>query len=161
AGLVELRIAEQQNCVTRHNADCCIFPLANGGLHAVREPADSARGHYLAVLELAPENREALWLLNLASMALGEYPDAVPEKWRLPEKSFAARVPFPRFHDVAPKAGVDVLNMAGGAAVEDYDGDGWLDILTSTCDPLGPLRLFRNTGDGKFEDVSAKAHTDE
>ena len=30
--LVHLRRAEVENCVKRHNAECCLFPLAGGGL---------------------------------------------------------------------------------------------------------------------------------
>ena len=160
-GLAYLRQAEQLNCVARHNADCCIFPLKDGAIHAQREPALKAREHYLALLEKAPDDREALWLLNLTAMALGEFPDGVPERWRLPPGAFAAQAEFPRFPDVAKRAGVDSLNMAGGVAVEDYDGDGWLDILTSTCDPLGPLTFFHNTGDGHFVERSKEVHTSE
>ncbi len=160
-GLAYLRLAEQENCIERHNAECCIFPLEGGALHQERAPATKSREHYLAVLERAPDDLEALWLLNIASMALGEYPDQVPERWRLPESACASRAEFPRFHDVAPAVGVDILNMAGGVAVEDYDGDGFLDILTSTCDPLGPLTFFRNQGDGTFTDRSEAARTAE
>jgi tetratricopeptide (TPR) repeat protein len=160
-GLAYLRQAEQENCVRRHNAECCIFPLQGRAVHQERRPAEKSREYYLEVLRLVPEDREALWLLNIAAMALGEYPDSVPEAWRLPEASFASPVEFPRFRDVAPELGVDILNMAGGVAVEDYDGDGWLDILTSTCDPLGPLTLFRSQGDGTFADVSAAARADQ
>jgi tetratricopeptide (TPR) repeat protein len=160
-GLAYLRLAEQENCVRRHNAECCILPLRGGAIHQERAPAQKAREHYLAVLELDPDDRESLWLLNIAAMTLGEYPDRVPERWRLPEKAFASQAEFPRFLDVAPRLGVDVLNMAGGVAVEDYDGDGWYDILTSTCDPLGPLTFFRNDGDGTFVDRSKEARVDE
>jgi tetratricopeptide (TPR) repeat protein len=159
--LAYLRLAEQENCIRRHNAECCIFPLAGGAIHQQRGPAEKAREHQLKVLELAPDDREALWLLNLTAMALGEFPSGVPERFRLPEQAFASAAEFPRFVDVAPKLGVDILNMAGGVAVEDYDGDGWLDILTSTCDPLGPLSLFRNGGDGTFKDHSKESRADE
>jgi tetratricopeptide (TPR) repeat protein len=159
--LAYLRLAEQENCVRRHNAECCIFPLQGGAIHQERGPAEKSREHYLAVLELDPDDREALWLLNITAMALGEYPDGVPERWRLPAKSLASEAAFPHFPDIAPDLGIDVLNMAGGVAVEDYDGDGWLDILTSTCDPLGPLTFFRNNGDGTFADRSKESRTDE
>jgi len=160
-GLAYLRLAEQQNCVERHNAECCIFPLAGGALHSERGPAQKSREHYLAVLAGTPDDLEARWLLNITAMALGEYPEGVPEAWRLPPAAFASQAEFPRFHDIAPDVGVDILNMAGGVAVEDFDGDGWLDILTSTCDPLGPLTYFRATGEGGFVDVSKAMHTDE
>jgi hypothetical protein len=156
-GIAWLRLAEQENCNRRHNPECCLFPLEGGALHTERTPAAKALEHLLAVLALVPGDPDALWLLNIAAMALGEYPDGVPERWRLPAKAFASEAEFPRFRDVAARAGTDVLAMAGGVAVEDYDGDGWLDILTSTCDPLGPLVYLHNDGDGTFSDRSAAA----
>jgi len=64
-GLAYLRQAEQENCVRRHNAECCIFPLEGGAIHTERKPAERSREHYLKVLELAPDDLEALWLLNI------------------------------------------------------------------------------------------------
>jgi hypothetical protein len=158
-GLAYLRLAENQNCIERHNRECCIFPLAGGAVHAVREPAEAARQEYLTVLEALPSSLECRWLLNIAALALGEYPDAVPEALRLPP--FASEAPAPRFRDVAERAGVDAFNLAGGVAVEDYDGDGLYDVLTSTCDPLGALIYYRNRGDGTFEDRSEASGTAE
>ena len=55
--------------------------------------------------------------------------------------------------------------MGGGAALLDYDGDGWLDVFLVQAGPFPPVpgasksrdRLFRNRGDGTFEDVSQRA----
>jgi tetratricopeptide (TPR) repeat protein len=55
--------------------------------------------------------------------------------------------------------------MGGGVAILDYDGDGWLDVYTVQGGPFPPRdpsarcadRLFRNLGDGRFEDVSNEA----
>jgi len=159
--LAYLRQAEQENCLARHNADCCLFPLEGGALHAEKEPARRAREHYLALLELTPDDPDARWLLNLTAMALGEYPEGVPERWRFPPQAFASEAEFPRFRDVAPALGVDVLRMAGGVAAEDFDGDGWLDLLVSSCDPLGPLTFLRNGADGTFQDRTEEARVDD
>ncbi len=160
-GLAYLRLAENRNCVERHNRDCCIFPLSGGAIHSVREPAEEARREYELVLSETPGNLESRWLLNIAAMALGEYPDSVPEAFRLPPGAFASEASAPRFRDVSEKAGVDGFNLAGGVAVEDYDGDGLFDILTSTCDPLGSLIYYRNRGDGTFADLSDATHASE
>ncbi len=51
--------------------------------------------------------------------------------------------------------GIDVYGNSGVAA-GDYDNDGWDDLYI--CQPSGlPNRLYRNRGDGTFEDVTEKA----
>jgi hypothetical protein len=160
-GLSWLRLAENQNCIERHNRECCIFPLTGGAIHAVREPAAAARDEYEHVLSRSSDDLESQWLLNIAAMALGEPAESVHEAWRLPARAFAAEAEVPRWRDVAAEAGVDAFNLAGGVAVEDFDGDGLFDVLTSTCDPLGPLLYFVNRGDGTFADRSAEAGTTE
>lgn len=58
------------------------------------------------------------------------------------------------FLDVTREAGLAVEIYGMGAAIGDYDNDGWVDIFISA---LGPDRLFRNLGNGKFLDVTQKA----
>jgi hypothetical protein len=91
------------------------------------------------------------------------------------------------FSDVTAKAGVDDPRWSAGAAFADYDGDGWLDLIVANyadvrldalpefgkgrfcefhgipvqCGPRGLNgsgdSLYRNRGDGTFEDVSTRA----
>jgi len=49
--------------------------------------------------------------------------------------------------------------IAGGVAAGDYDGDGQIDLYTVRGD-VGPNLLFRNLGDGTFEEVAADADVD-
>jgi len=54
--------------------------------------------------------------------------------------------------------GLDVY-CNNGVAAGDFDGDGFDDLYV--CQPAGlPNRLYRNRGDGTFEDVTAKAGVD-
>src|SRR5262249_45192120 len=62
------------------------------------------------------------------------------------------------FTDVTREAGLAVEMYGLGCAVADYDNDGFVDIYI-TC--LGPNHLFRNQGNGKFQDVSARAGVDD
>jgi enediyne biosynthesis protein E4 len=55
------------------------------------------------------------------------------------------------FTDVTDKAGVGYPCWAMGAAVGDYNNDGWPDLLI-TC--LDGIVLYRNNGDGTFTDVT-------
>lgn len=83
-----------------------------------------------------------------------------------------------RFEEVAERAGVKGSGWSVGTAFLDYDRDGWLDLFVSRyldwdvakSKPCGTPRgychprefaevshlLFRNKGDGTFEDVSAR-----
>lgn len=79
------------------------------------------------------------------------------------------------FRDVAVKAGLIAANVSGaaankkyilettgnGAAIFDYDNDGWMDVFlvsATTFDGSGATsRLYRNLGKLQFEDVTEKA----
>lgn len=58
-----------------------------------------------------------------------------------------------KFTDVTAGSGLDVSFYGMGAAVGDYDGDGWRDVFISA---VGHDRLFRNE-QGKFVDVTESA----
>ncbi len=58
------------------------------------------------------------------------------------------------FTDVAEKAGVTNDRWGVGAAVADYDNDGWPDIYVTN---FGKNRLYHNNHDGTFTDVAEKA----
>lgn len=97
-------------------------------------------------------------------------PVARPE----PEKSGPSPI---RFRNVAESAGIDFHQFSGmgpqklnptangsGAAIFDYDGDGRMDIYFVTTNklpleakPEGRNRLYRNRGDGTFEDATDRA----
>ncbi len=52
----------------------------------------------------------------------------------------------------------DMATMSGGAAAGDFDGDGWMDLYVTRVNL--PNQLFRNKGDGTFEEVGAAAGVD-
>ena len=58
------------------------------------------------------------------------------------------------FTDVSDQAGVATPCWAMGAAVGDYNNDGWPDLLV-TC--FGGVVLYRNNGNGTFSDVTKQA----
>ncbi|MBV9482899.1 MAG: CRTAC1 family protein [Acidobacteria bacterium] len=58
------------------------------------------------------------------------------------------------FTDVTRKAGLAVSLYGMGAAVGDYDNDGFDDIFITA---LGQSRLFHNNGNGTFSDVTRSA----
>jgi enediyne biosynthesis protein E4 len=60
-----------------------------------------------------------------------------------------------QFNDVAAAAGVGRAAPATGCSVADFDADGWPDLYLCTYQQGSPNRLYRNRGDGTFEDVAA------
>ncbi|MCZ6508242.1 MAG: CRTAC1 family protein, partial [Acidobacteria bacterium] len=99
----------------------------------------------------------SLWLLNLAYATVGRYPEGVPEQWLLDLAAFSADKPVPRLLDVARPLGIAPSNLLGGAVMDDFDGDGLLDIFTTTYEPCSHAILYRNQGDGSFVDRSIEA----
>ena len=59
-----------------------------------------------------------------------------------------------RFVDVTEKAGVGHIGYGMGAAVGDYDNDGFLDLYVTN---YGRNVLYHNNGDGTFTDVTVEA----
>jgi tetratricopeptide (TPR) repeat protein len=73
-----------------------------------------------------------------------------------PERNLLLRNDGGVFHDVAPQAGVE--NLTGrslSAAWADFDGDGWPDLYVAN--DISDNAMYRNLGNGRFEDVSHAA----
>ncbi|WP_221030652.1 CRTAC1 family protein [Actomonas aquatica] len=154
--LCEFRLGEQANCLANHNADSCLLPLAGGAIHLDQTGSRAAIATYKQVLAQAP-SPYAAWMLNLAHMTVGEYPEKVPERWRVPPEVFASDFPLPRFYDVAMAHGVAVDDLSGGVVMDDFDRDGDLDLMASAWGPYGQLRYFTNDGGGTFTERTGEA----
>ena len=155
--LAYLRVGEQDNCIQMHGQASCLFPLKAGAVHTMPFGAQGAVRELTALLEADGNDTESRWLLNVAYMQLGRYPKDVPKQWLIEESRFASEHPLPVFPQVAASEGVDILGHAGGALVEDFDGDGLLDIMVSSSGPMDQIHLFHNNGDGTFRDVTRKS----
>jgi len=157
-GIVALRRGEVENCVACCNEESCIFPLAAGAVHGRPSGSREAMRRFTAYLEKRPEDIGVRWLLNVAAMTLGDYPHKVPPEYLIPLEPFQSRIDVGRFPNVAARVGLDPGgNMAGGSILDDFNGDGLIDVFTSTANPARGARLFVNRGDGTFEDRSEKA----
>ncbi|HUG69339.1 MAG TPA: CRTAC1 family protein [Pirellulaceae bacterium] len=152
-----LRQAENENCVLCCNGDSCILPIRANGIHQNRAGSENAIKHLSALLARTPEHVSARWLLNLAHMTLGGFPAQVPEKLRISPDLFKSAIEFPRFENVAQQLNLDEMSLAGGVIVDDFNGDGHLDIVTSQWSTSGQLRIYLSQGDGTFEDSTTDA----
>ena len=144
-GIAYLRLGETQNCALNHSADSCILPLRGGGIHTERDPSLEAVAAFTEILETLPEfnllnqstqslQLSSRWLLNIAHMTLGGYPDQVPEPYLIPPHAFESDESIPRFDNIAPHLGLDTFDLSGGATADDFDNDSYLDLVESTWD---------------------------
>uniref|UniRef100_A0A7V2AZ85 CRTAC1 family protein n=1 Tax=Rhodothermus marinus TaxID=29549 RepID=A0A7V2AZ85_RHOMR len=161
-GLLEMlatayfRLGEQQNCLAGHADEACILPLRGRAIHRHPEGAQQAITLLTRLVESSPFDFQSRWLLNLAYMALGRYPQEVPQRWRIEGLSIPEAT-TPLFRNVALSRNAAVVGLAGGVAAEDFNKDGFVDLLVTSYGLNDQVRLLLNNGKGGFIDHTAQA----
>lgn len=155
--LAYLRLGEQVNCQERTNDESCLMPIKGKGVYSVQQGVRSAIQIYEEMLNKKPNDKESIWMLNFAYMTLGEFPNKVPKRWRLPTNQFKSDAQIPKFKNIASKMGLNTMALSGGIAVEDFDNDGLLDIIASSWGLSDQLRFFKNNGNGSFIEKTKEA----
>ncbi len=173
-----MRQAEADNCLASlaagngmHEGDLtrmCSLPLE---FPHHKEQASRQAAVLLEKLldDYSPQDPLYRWLLNFCYMTLGGYPEEVPKRYRIQnaftesfygdgKRQANSRHAGLDFRDRARHLGVDTLDAGKGVAVEDFDGDGWMDIVTGGT--FGPLRYYRNLQGRAFRDATAEAGLD-
>jgi hypothetical protein len=107
-----------------------------------------ANGSGVALLDYDNDGWLDIYLVN------GSTYDALAGKRPAPKAALFHNNHDGTFTNVADKAGVTNQRWGFGAAVADYDNDGWPDIYVSN---FGKNRLYHNNHDGTFTDVAEKA----
>jgi hypothetical protein len=156
-GVACFRLGEQENCLATYNADSCIFPFKPAAYHRLPRGSRGAIAMFSARLAEQPDDLTARWLLNLAHMTLGEYPGKVDPRYLIPPEKFASDCDLPRFPNVSEGLGIDANGLSGGCIVDDFDNDGFYDLVISAWDFKGQLRYFHNNGNGTFTDRTSEA----
>jgi tetratricopeptide (TPR) repeat protein len=127
-----LRLGERMNCINMHNAESCIYPISQGGVHHDKNPSEKAIEIYKAILFDNPEDLESRWLLNIAYMTTGGYPQQVPPQFLLKVNNDDSMHTVKPFTDVAANVGLNYKCQAGGSIVDDFNNDGYPDIVLSS-----------------------------
>ena len=157
AAISYLRLGEQENCANMHGQKSCLFPIKGSAVHSLPRGAEGAIRELTALLERNPQDWESQWLLNVAYMQLGKYPKDVPKKWLVDEALFKSDRQIAEFDDVAMEAGISSMEHSGGVAMQDFDGDGLLDLVLTSSGPMDQMHFFHNNGDGTFSDRTSEA----
>jgi len=152
-----MRLGENENCCVSHNVDSCLFPIRGKGVHTLQRGSRGAIEALTELLTKYPGDLRARWLINVAYMTVGEYPAKVPPQWLIDPAHFASDYDIGHFPDIAAAVGLDISGRAGGIVLEDFDGDGFLDLMVSSWGVDDQLRLFRNNGDGTFTERTEEA----
>jgi hypothetical protein len=157
-GITSLRRGETENCVLCRGESSCILPLTPAARHTNQTGSRTAIKHFTEYLERFPDDLEVKWLLNVAHMTVGEYPEKVDPRFRVSLDHYTHNEhSIGKFRDVSFLVGVDQINQAGGAILDDFDGDGLLDLILTSMDPAQPMSLYKNRGDGTFENRTKAA----
>jgi len=149
-----MRLGERTNCFHNHTAESCIFPISIAGIHRDKTGSEKAIELYKQLLAENPGDLESKWLINVAYMTIGGYPDQVPPGLLLQvvnDDTLNATKPFT---DVAANVGLNINNQAGGSIVDDFNNDGYPDIITSSWSLKEPMHYSRSNGNGTFTDIS-------
>lgn len=147
-----MRKAEQDNCLANHTAESCIIPISKNGQHQLKEGALKTIELLNEILAANSNDKECKYLLNIAHMTLGQYPGKVPEKFRIAPEYFQNSINFPAFKDIAMGLGVDTKALSGGTCIDDFNNDGYLDIIASSWGFDHQIRYYENDRQGGFID---------
>jgi FG-GAP-like repeat/ASPIC and UnbV len=157
-GVTALRCGETENCVQCRGPCSCIVPLDPAAFYTNPSGSRLALEHFTEYLQQFPDDLGVRWLLNIAHMTLGEYPDKVDPRYALSLAAYLhSELDIGKFRDVSAAVGVDRFSMSGGAILDDFDNDGLLDLVVTTRDLTEPMSFYRNKGDGTFEDRTEQA----
>lgn len=152
-----MRKAEQDNCIVNHNEDSCIIPISPKAQHILKEGSEKTIAILNELLKENPNDLQCQYLLNIAHMTLGQYPEKVPAQFLLPESHFNSSAEFPHFTDIAMQLGFTDKHMAGGTCVDDFNNDGYLDIVASSWGYDDQIKYFENDKMGSFTDKTNDA----
>ena len=147
-----MRKGEQENCLANHNDESCIIPISKKAQHKLREGSEKTIEVLTELLKQNPADKETQYLLNIAHMTLGSYPNKVPKEYRIPPSYFESKSNFPKFKDVASGLGIGVSELSGGTCIDDFNNDGYLDIIASSWGFDHQIRYFENNRKGGFID---------
>jgi hypothetical protein len=149
-----MRLGERTNCIHNHTVQSCIYPISIAGIHRDKTGSEKAIELYKTLLADDPSDLESRWLLNIAYMTTGGYPQQVPPALLLKVTNDDTLHLVKPFTDVAANVGLNLRDMGGGCIVDDFNNDGYLDIVLSSWDLNEHMHYCRNNGNGTFTDVS-------
>ena len=156
SAIAYFRMGEQENCQNNHNEVSCLLPFENKSFHKLE---NGSRKCIAEIMELLPIRYDAnfVWLLNVAYMTLGEYPDKVPEQYLIPLVPEERIMSINKFKNISSNMGIDDDQLCGGVVLDDFTGNGFMDIIATSWHLEDQMKFYHNNGDGSFTESHQKA----
>ena len=82
--ITNLKRGELDNCLTPSGSLICSLPLDKSIFQKNQHGSIAAINYLSQWLNIEPDNMKAIWLLNIAHMTLGTYPEEVPADYIIP-----------------------------------------------------------------------------
>lgn len=161
----DLRVQHVFQNQTDSMEQLCALPLTQ--FHQRAESARAAIKLFEKLLDnYDHDNRLYQWLLNFNYMTVNGFPQEVPPKYLIKtefidsfygakKKELEAEFSTLSFSDRAHELGVDTFNSGKGVAVEDFDHDGYLDIVTGGN--FDTVKFYKNDHGKTFVDRTEAA----
>jgi hypothetical protein len=156
-----LRLAELNNCIENYTPSNCILPFDEEAVHRNKEYIRSSIGHLELLLSDYSGNYEYVWMYNIAHIANGSYPESVNPDFLIPGLQSRETLPeglqAPVFRDRGMDSGVADNRISGSSCVEDFTGNGHLDIFATSYGFGDRVVFYEGTGNGDFENKTFSA----
>jgi len=153
---IYLRQGELENCLENHQSTSCIIPFTSEAQHTLLEGSSKAIPILRKVLQLNPDNKEAIWLINIAYETLGKSRESLDKKWRIDFGKPGKQA----WENKSGLFGIDQNGLAGGVVADDFNNDGTIDLIFSAWGEEDHLHYFANYGNEGFVDETQKSGLD-
>ena len=151
-GLTHLRSAELLNCGVRSTAGRSTICSFGAYRFSQTEELHLALQYWQKTLQHEPDPTTR-WLhaltRSLAGLEMGQ------DAWSVQGFRSASEDTVVRFQNMAQEFGLDDVSFYGGVCVDDFTGDGRVDVVSSSGDLRTPMVFKEQCADGTFRDVSA------
>jgi len=149
--IANFRKGELDNCRDNHNEASCILPLQAQAFHQLTAGSANAIKDIQDILKIK-RDPNFVYLLNVAYMTLGQYPQGVPSDYLVPLTIKEEDILSQPLVNVGSNVGIDHAELSGGVIIDDFSGDGIYDIIVSSWSLKDDIAYYVADGNGGYQE---------